>query len=190
LPGVERTYYSADKVIRESGVDNDTQPIPVEFLQAITGSGLPPGELTVKVGCPLILLRNLAPSQGLCNGTRMVVLQMAERVLKVMLIGEDHHGQTAFIPRITLIPPESPDHAFSFSRRQFPVRLAFALTINKAQGQSAKYVGLDLRVPVFAHGQLYVGLSRATSRSRIKILIDPEEDSNIIHNVVYPEVLL
>src|SRR6266550_6400400 len=113
----------------------------------------------------------------------MVITQMTDRVLKVVLIGGDHHGESAFIPRITLNPPESPDHAFSFSRHQFPVHLAFALTVNKAQGQSAKYVGLDLRVPVFAHGQLYVGLSRATSRSRIKILIDPEEDSNIIHNV-------
>jgi len=160
MPGEEQTYYSADRVIRETGVDGShEQPIPVEFLRAITGSGLPPGELTVKVGCPLILLRNLAPSQGLCNGSRMVITQMTDRVLKVVLIGGDHHGESAFIPRITLNPPESPDHAFSFSRRQFPVRLAFALTVNKAQGQSAKYVGLNLQVPVFAHGQLYVGLS-------------------------------
>ena len=196
MPGGDRTYYSSDKVIRERGVDGDflaEQPIPVEVLRAITGSGIPPGELNVKLGCPLILLRNLAPSQGLCNGTRMVVVQMTERILQVLIIGGDHHGETAFIPRITLNPPESDsslDHAFSFSRRQFPVRLAFALSINKAQGQSAKYVGLDLRVPVFAHGQLYVALSRATSRSRIRILINSAEESDVAHNVVYPEVLL
>ena len=123
----------------------------------------------------------------------MVVVQMTERILQVLIIGGDHHGETAFIPRITLNPPESDsslDHAFSFSCRQFPVRLAFALSINKAQGQSAKYVGLDLRVPVFAHGQLYVALSRATSRSRIRILINSAEESDVAHNVVYPEVLL
>ncbi len=120
----------------------------------------------------------------------MVLRQMTDRVLKVSLVGGDHHGDTALIPRITLTPPESPDHPFSFSRRQFPVRLAFALTINKAQGQSAKYVGLDLRGSVFAHGQLYVGLSRATSSHRIKVLTNPDEEEHTVHNVVYPEVLL
>ncbi|RPD80444.1 hypothetical protein L226DRAFT_201048 [Lentinus tigrinus ALCF2SS1-7] len=55
------------------------------------------------------------------------------------------------------------------SRRQFPVGLAFAMSINKAQGQSVKYVGLDLRVPVFTHGQLYVALSRSTSSDHIHV---------------------
>ncbi len=44
------------------------------------------------------------------------------------------------------------------------------MTINKSQGQSLKYVGLDLRVPVFTHGQLYVALSRATSGGRVKLV--------------------
>ena len=71
MPGAKHTYYSVDKVIREQGVDCNAQeqPVPVEFLRAIIGSGLPPGELVLKVGCPLILLRNLAPSQRLCNGS-------------------------------------------------------------------------------------------------------------------------
>ena len=146
MPGAKHTYYSVDKVIHEQGVDCNAQeqPVPVEFLRAIIGSGLPPGELVLKVGCPLILLRNLAPSQRLCNGSQMVIKQMTDQVLQVVLVGGDHHGDTAPIPQITLNPPESPDHPFSFSHHQFPVCLAFALTINKAQGQSAKYVGLDL----------------------------------------------
>ncbi|KAF8870490.1 hypothetical protein BD779DRAFT_536572 [Infundibulicybe gibba] len=78
--------------------------------------------------------------------------------------------------------------AFQFTRRQFPVRLAFALTINKAQGQSVKYVGIDLRVPVFAHGQLYVALSRATTRRNIRVLLSSEASLNTnTKNVVYPE---
>ena len=52
-------------------------------------------------------------------------------------------------------------------RHQFPVCLAFALTINKAQGQSVKHIGIDLCVPVFLHGQLYVALSQATSSQNI-----------------------
>jgi hypothetical protein len=119
----------------------------------------------------------------------MVLTHAGERVLEVRILGGDHDGKTAFIPRISLLPTSSTDYAFKFRRRQFPVRLAFALSINKAQGQSVKYVGLDVRVPVFAHGQLYVALSRATSCSRVKILLpDPTDPFTI--NVVHLEVLL
>ncbi|KAI8528138.1 hypothetical protein RHMOL_Rhmol12G0127900 [Rhododendron molle] len=75
------------------------------------------------------------------------------------------------------------------TRRQFPVRLAYAMTINKAQGQSVKFVGVDLRTPVFSHGQLYVALSRCKSFDRINVLL-PEEAIDSTTNIVYPEVLL
>ena len=62
------------------------------------------------------------------------------------------------------------------------------MTMNKSQGQSLLYVGLDLRTPVFAHGQLYVGLSRCTSGDRLKVLLK-EVDHGRTQNVVYKEVL-
>jgi len=189
MAGEVKTYLSADSVIEEDGADNTGNlPIPLEFLRSVNSSSLPPGELSLKVGCPIILLRNLAPSQGLCNGTRMVVTKMGERVLEVRLIGGDHDGTISLIPRISLIPTDTGDISFKFRRRQFPVRLAFAMTINKAQGQSVKFVGLDLRVPVFAHGQLYVALSRATSHSRIKVLL--KENMRTATNVVYKQILI
>lgn len=192
MAGDEYTFHSADKVVHEQGADGDEdeQPIPVEFLRSIESSSLPPGELNLKLGCPLILLRNLAPSRGLCNGTRMILQRMSDRVLEVRLVGGDHDSEIALIPRITLTPPSTADFAFKFNRRQFPVRLAFCLTINKAQGQSVKYVGLDLRVPVFSHGQLYVALSRATSRHRVKVLLSASIPGNFTKNIVYPEVLI
>ena len=64
------------------------------------------------------------------------------------------------------------------------------MTINKSQGQSAKYIGLDLCCPVFAHGQLYVALSRATSGSRIRAVLPADTPHLRTMNVVYPEVLL
>ncbi|KAI8555142.1 hypothetical protein RHMOL_Rhmol05G0151400 [Rhododendron molle] len=75
------------------------------------------------------------------------------------------------------------------TRRQFPVSLAYAMTINKAQGQSIKFVGVDLHTPVFSHGQLYVALSRCTSFDRINVLI-PEEAIDSTTNIVYLEVSL
>ena len=62
------------------------------------------------------------------------------------------------------------------------------MTINKAQGQSVRNVGIDLREPVFTHGQLYVALSRVTSSRRVKILLPPSNTECRVHNVVYPEI--
>ncbi|PIA52690.1 hypothetical protein AQUCO_01000511v1 [Aquilegia coerulea] len=75
------------------------------------------------------------------------------------------------------------------ARRQFSVRLAFAMSINKSQGQSVKFVGIDLRDNVSSHGQLYVALSRCTSSNRISVLLSREDD-NTTTNVGCPEVLL
>ena len=74
------------------------------------------------------------------------------------------------------------------TRRQFPIRLCFAMTVNKSQGQSLKNVGLDLRSPVFTHGQLYVALSRTTNVNNLTVLL-PDHAKGKTANIVYPEVL-
>ncbi|KAG2750977.1 hypothetical protein P692DRAFT_201710320 [Suillus brevipes Sb2] len=66
------------------------------------------------------------------------------------------------------------------------------MTINKAQGQSVKHVGVDLHMPVFTHGQLYVAFSRVTSSQCLKVLLPQQTPSEqgITYNIVYPEVLV
>ena len=64
------------------------------------------------------------------------------------------------------------------------------MTINKAEGQSLKYVGVHLTSPVFCHGQLYVALSQATSSEKVHILLSSAPPNTKTPNVVYPEVLL
>ena len=77
MNGNVRTYYSADQIISESGSeDHGHLPLTPEFLRSIQSTSLPPGELKIKIGCPLILMQNLSPSNGLCNGTRMIVVGM------------------------------------------------------------------------------------------------------------------
>jgi ATP-dependent exoDNAse (exonuclease V) alpha subunit len=68
--------------------------------------------------------------------------------------------------------------------------VSLAMTINNIHGQSLKHVGIYLPSPVFSHGQLYVAISRVTSREEIKILINEEdgEDANKTSNMVYKEV--
>lgn len=186
MNGREIVYHSADTLEDEgNGAPDD---VPQEFLRTLDPSSLPLAELKMKLGCPLILLRNLDPGKGLCNGTRMILLNAYRNILEVMIMGGDHHGEKAFIPRITL-KPSSREYPFVLKRRQFPVRLSFAMTINKAQGQSLKYVGVHLITPVFCHGQLYVALSRATSSQRLLILLPQSTDTKTT-NIVYPEVLL
>ncbi|KAG6706177.1 hypothetical protein I3842_07G211900 [Carya illinoinensis] len=75
----------------------------------------------------------------------------------------------------TLTPNGLPPHEFGFpfKRTQFPIRLSFAMTINKSQGQTLDFVGIYLPQPVFSHGQLYVALSRAKTASTLRILLRP-----------------
>jgi len=120
----------------------------------------------------------------------MIITRMKDRVLEARLIGGEHDGDIVMIPRISMVPTTSAEFTFRFKRLQFPVRLAFALSINKAQGQSVRYVGIHLAVPVFAHGQLYVALSRATCSHNVKVFLGDNSSESITNNVVYDEVLL
>ncbi|GBO15709.1 hypothetical protein AVEN_48757-1 [Araneus ventricosus] len=71
MPGNETVYKAVDMIMSEDSQDQLT--FPEEFLKSLTPTGLPPYELKLKIGCIIILLRNLAPSKGLCNGTCLIV---------------------------------------------------------------------------------------------------------------------
>ena len=189
FPGDKHLLLSADSVHFDDPGMNNHQPYPMEYLNSLVSSSLPLAHLELKVGCPIMLLRNLDPKQGLCNGTRLKVLQIKRWALKCSIISGDTKfaGKVVFIPRITLAPTAE-DLPMPLKRRQFPVQLTFAMTVNKSQGQSLKHVGLDLRSPVFSHGQLYVGLSRCTSGTRLKVLLK-DVDGGKTPNIVYKEIL-
>ena len=87
--------------------------------------------------------------------------------------GGQHAGKRVFLPRIPLCPFDHEMFLFQFKRKQFPIRLSFAMTVNKSQGQTIPNVSVDLPAPVFSHGRLYVAMSRDTSRTNIKILALP-----------------
>ena len=98
--------------------------------------------------------------------------------------------RTVLIPRITFIPKPG-EYPFQWQRRQFPVRAAFATTINKSQGQTLKMAGVWLRTQVFTHGQLYVACSRVGNPNNLKFAVRRLEDGvEKARNVVFKEVLL
>ena len=117
----------------------------------------------------------------------MILLDIRPMVLRCRILGGKHAGKEAFIPRITIDP--SDDLLVNLFRRQFPVCLAFVMTINKSQGQSIINVGIDLHNPVFSHGQLYVALSCCTSSNRIKVIFPDDSQTTHTSNFVYTEVL-
>jgi ATP-dependent DNA helicase PIF1 len=184
-PAERRVYASADSA---QGGDEHTV-YPAEFLHKLNVSGLPPHELHLQVGAPIILLRNM--TNGLANGTRLIVRRLRERVIEAEVATGPRKGQCMFIPRITFEHHE--DLPFTLRRRQFPVRPAFALTINKSQGQTFKQVGIYLPKPVFSHGQLYVALSRVGCWAAVRVLLGAVGVGRVgangcTKNVVYEEV--
>jgi ATP-dependent DNA helicase PIF1 len=192
---------SADKLLdahEEEGVARRTSDAnlhhnyPIEYLNSLSFSGLPPHKLRLKIGCIVMLLRNLDLQHGLCNGVRLRVLEIGPRFLKCEIITGSNAGNIALLPRIALNPDDD-KLPFQMQRLQFPIKLAYAITINKSQGQSLSRVGVYLMQDVFGHGQLYVAASRAIASSRIKFFIaenpvDPEGRS--VKNVVYRQALL
>ncbi|KIH55324.1 hypothetical protein ANCDUO_14520 [Ancylostoma duodenale] len=181
MPGNTVIYNSVDSIVTED--PKDMLNIPTEFLNRMTPPGFPPHELRIKIGSIVMLLRNLDFKEGLCNGTRLSVVQTGDRVLGCIFACGSRKGRYVLIPRIDNYYNQ--DLPFTLKRRQFPLRLCFAITINKSQGQTFERVGICLNDQIFSHGQLYVALSRARSKEGVKI----ESKNGLMHNVVYPEVL-
>lgn len=186
FPGEAVSLASADSVTGDDEGGAMAVYITQEYLNGIHASGLPPHLLQLKIGMPVILLRNLNAAQGLCNGTRLIVQGIrARRLLEAAVCTGPLAGQTVLISRLPLSPAQG-SHPFEWQRTQFPVQPAFCMTINKAQGQSLARVGVFLDKPVFSHGQLYVAASRVTSPEAIRFAVP---NGRTTDNVVYREVI-
>ena len=185
FPGEEHELWAVDHALDPTTLLEDDTNYSPEVLHSYSPSGFPLARLSLKVGCPVMILRNLQPREGVCNGSRGIVTRISTRILEVRLF----NGATVLIPRIKMISAD-PDLPFKLRRLQFPVSLSFAMTINKSQGQTFDVVGVDLRNPVFSHGQLYVALSRARHLSSLKCITSEFHGIERTKNVVFKEVVI
>ncbi|XP_016165180.1 uncharacterized protein LOC107607791 [Arachis ipaensis] len=145
-----------------------------ELLNSINCSGLPPHKLILKVGVPVMLLRNIDQSSGICNSTMLQVRKLGNHVIECEVLTGNNIGHIALIPRMNMVPTNE-TITVRFQRRQFSKIVSFAMTINKSQEQTLSHVGLYLSKSVFTHGQLYVALSR------VKILaLQPPHSTHLV----------
>jgi ATP-dependent DNA helicase PIF1 len=196
LPGELHTFKSVDSAVDDEG----GSLFPAEFLNTQNPSGIAEHELCLKVNAVVILLRNMNIPAGHCNGTRYIVKAIGKYrlVLEKLDADPDDKDKILLLPRIPMISNEA-STAFKLKRLQFPIKLAFAVTFNRAQGQSVEEkCGILLPKKIWTHGQIYVAFSRCGNPRSIFVWADQSdllekchlpEGKKCMTNVVYKEVL-
>ena len=186
---------SIDSIIADRDDDEFIEQLCIEDLHAQTPGGLPPHVLNLKKYAIVMLLRNMSLQKSLCNGTRLKITEINRYYIECESLA---NGEITFLPKMPLTSRET-NGPFTLQRRQIPVRLAYAMTVNKSQGQTLQKVGVLLREPVFDHGQLYVATSRARRHQDIRFLIKPTynqgklgndvDNCTYTQNIVFKEIL-
>ena len=175
---LQNPYFSVDKILPA----NDGVTYPLELAHQQTPSGYPPHELKLKVGAIVMLIKNWNIPLGLCNGTRMRVVKCNTHFIRCAILSGPRKDQEYSFSKVKFIPGEKDPHRIE--RFQFPFRLAFAMTINKAQGQTFDKIGILLRSPVFAHGQLYVAISRVRNFESLTVMVETVQRGDKVQGVV------
>ena len=151
-PGVAEYALSVDEV-------QDCEPghYPLEYVHSITLAGIPDHVVLLKKGAPYLIMHNTSPT--LCNGTRVIYHRRVGRCLEVEICAGVHKGEFHYLPRLVL-SFSNPTMPFTLRRTQFPLMPCWAMTVHKAQGQTLDKVGIFFSSPTWAHGLLYVAVSR------------------------------
>ena len=200
---IEQKYFSYDSIkdgenmekpreeLSSSGLQG--QIATPEFLHDIHEPGVPPHELRLKESAICVIMRNLSLEDGLVKNARVVIRKLLEKVIEVELVGveavEMGKKKIYHLPRI-MFEFQPRFCSWVMQRKQFPLRLAYATTFNSCQGLTLDRAVIDLRVPPFAHGQLYTSISRVRHRDHIRSFFNQDNEEGLTSNIVYRDLLL
>jgi hypothetical protein len=151
-----RSNFSANRIFQDTPVaevDDATSRrlVHQDELNLICETGMPPHVLELKAGTIVNLIKNLDVKAGLVNGTRLRVMSINRDRLTVEIISNFPNLQERIVtlPRVRFIKEIS--HTLIMQRVQFPVRPAFAVTINKSQGLTLDKVIFSLNFFLLLH---------------------------------------
>lgn len=177
-PGESRTFLSSD--YRSEAAEGEVSHFSDEFLDGVNANGVPPHTLVLKELDYVFVVRNYSTEDDLMNGTKVQIMRLPGCGERGILVRHLETGELHMIPRI-LFEINNKNRkrkvvSFSLTRRQYPLRLCYAMTINKSMGQTLSRVAVDLRIPVFSHGQLYVALGRVTRRNDVIVVVSDDAE--------------
>ncbi|EJD45353.1 helicase [Auricularia subglabra TFB-10046 SS5] len=193
VKGTARTYLAADK-IKEDDAAGMPERAGATLDYAIRAHipGFPSHSSVIKTNAVFRLLRNFSLSRGLVKNVRVVVVDVGTRLVTVRILRDTVSGvrvdmEDILIPRITF-ETFMLETQRTLQRRQFPLAPAYATTFNSCQGLTLDIVALDLRRPVFSHGQLYTALSRIRRREHAVVRVPYGQLE--VENITYTEILI
>ena len=164
-----RIYLSVNTPDAYDVYDPTSAILATDNLQSIETANIPVHALKLRIGMPVMCMQNLDVTNGICNGTTMIVEHLGDNIVWCKV-------NTRFGLRSHPIAPTKftySSNGFKFTNTQLPLRVAFAVTINRAQGATYDYVAYHATYPIFAHGMLFVALTRVTSPQGLTILCNP-----------------
>lgn len=165
--------------------------LTTDVLNRFSRHEIPDHVLSLKEGDVCILLRNMDRKRGFTSNRRVRIVKISTYAIRVKLLDEPTDIYST-IPRINFNATLPIGRSFTISRKQFPLRLAYSLSINRAQGQTLNRVMLDITVSPFSHGHLYVAMSRVRFACNIAFFCMKANffgEYPFVLNTVYPQLL-
>ena len=185
LPGLLHEHYAADTYVD----CRDPDGFPTDYVESLEMHGAPPFTLGLKLGARYMCIKNVDAARGIINGTMLELLSIGSRTLQVRVMSGPQKGSVDQLTScVFTITSDASGLPFSVVRRQYPLIPAYCLSVHKAQGQSLEVVGIVFESDPFAHGQVYVALSRAGGWHRIFVLLRNQEES--IRNLVFKHLII
>ncbi|CAN1781982.1 ATP-dependent DNA helicase PIF1 [Linum perenne] len=132
IPGPSKIYFSSDSLSpTKTNIATLELEYPLEFLNFLSFNGILEHKLELKPFTVVMLLRNINPTSGMRNGTRILLTDLGEYVINGLIVSGTLEGTTVVIPRIILDVTDN-RWPFTLRRRQFSIRICYAMTINKS----------------------------------------------------------